>query len=446
MRVLSLGFPLPDPNVDNYDWAYSLSFHDYDAIVVNPLSVSAFIEGVSDEGSAFRTYFEEPILPGETTSTSVGLADLLRQRRQETERLLARGGVVVCMALPDVPHPRVPGFTGCHRYYWLPAPPGMSYGRDFIQPATGTDVRASTYEHPFADHFERFRSNVLYRAIFVEGARGFGEHGKVIGRSPGGAAVAVELQVGSGRIIFLPAMPERVAADHRMALSQTVVSGIRNVLLLAAEGEPPEWAEEYELPGLPDAERKVEGIEAKLDGLEEELETARNEYRALDRYRRILWQEGKYGLDLPVRDAFQLMGWTAFSRPDEPAVLYDGKNRILVETQGSDGAVGMEAHYRLRERLEQTIAETSERPRGLVVINGHRSQPPAQREQQFENALRVAAESMRYCVVDTLQVFEAVKAHMAGDKTKTKAFLEQLVSTEGVLVPADESANGASDE
>jgi hypothetical protein len=444
VRVLSLGVPLPDPVVDNYDWGYALSFYDYDAIIVNPLTVSTFIESVADEGGAHRTYHDEAIEPGGTTATSVGLADLLRQRQEETERLLARGGLVVCFAYPDVAHPRVPGFTGCHRYYWLPAPVGKTYGREYVRPGSGTDVRPTDYEHPFADFLERFRSDVLYRAVFAEGANGFGDHGKVIGRSPGGAAVAMDLNVGGGRVIFLPALPERASANQRMAAASAIVTGIRNTLLLAAEGSPPDWLDEYLLPGIAEASNRVERAEERLDSLEAELAEARNEYRSLDRYRRMLWQEGKYGLDLPVRDALQLLGWTAFSRPDEPAVFYTGKERVLIETQGSSGAVGMEVHYRLRERLETAIADTSERPYGLIVINGRRDEPPESREQQYENALRVAAESMRYCVVDTRQVFQAVQAHMAGETEKAKAFLQRLLATEGVLMPEQEEEEGAS--
>src|SRR5690606_16726411 len=102
-------------------------FHDYDAVVVEPAqAVSRMIEGVI-KGEQYKTYDDIPVADGPTTSETVGLADLLRRRRDETERLLGRGGLVVVFAHPDVPHPRVSGFTGAHRYYWLPAPEGKDY-------------------------------------------------------------------------------------------------------------------------------------------------------------------------------------------------------------------------------------------------------------------------------------------------------------------------------
>ena len=125
MRILSLGQALPDSSIDNYNWASALSFFDYDALIVDPsVAVSEMVEGVTRDGLSYTGYDDEPIENGPTTADAIGLADLLYRRREEVERLLGHGGLVVCFAYPDVFHPRVSGFTGCHRYYWLPAPPG----------------------------------------------------------------------------------------------------------------------------------------------------------------------------------------------------------------------------------------------------------------------------------------------------------------------------------
>lgn len=141
MRILSLGCPLPDPLVDNYDWASALSFYDYDALIIDPAeAVSKLIEGITKQGQSFATYNSEPVLDGPTTAEAVGLADLLRRRRGEIEKFLAAGGLIVVMAYPDVPHPSVSGFTGAHRYYWLPAPSGLDYSPKTLQPASGRHV------------------------------------------------------------------------------------------------------------------------------------------------------------------------------------------------------------------------------------------------------------------------------------------------------------------
>ena len=439
MRILTLGCPLPDPQIDNHDWANAPSFFDYDVIVVDPAgAVSELVEGVLRQGASPLTYTDEPIEDGPTTETSVGLADLLRRRQEETERLLARGGLVVCFAQPDVPHPRVSGFPGCHRYYWLPAPPDLDYGPKRLRPAHGASVSVTNYEHPFADFLERGRHNVLYRALFAEGTEGFGQAATVIGRSAGGAAIAIELSIGSGRVVFLPALAPRLPSTERALMAHGLVTATRTALVLAAEGEPPEWISDYALPGIEEPQRQIEEAEARLELLESELNEARNQYRSVDRFRRILWQEGKYAFDLPVRDALIRLGFSTYSSPDEPASLAFGDETVLLETESSTDAVGMEPHYRLRQRLETQIAKEGKRARGLIVINGQRETAPAERPQQYEESLRVAAESMRYCVMEAATLFAAMRDHLEG-RGDDAAFCRKLIETEGVL-PAEQPA------
>lgn len=443
MRILSLGCPLPDSLIDNYDWASALSFYDYDAMIVDPAeAVSKLVEGIAQFGQSFATYNGEPVVDGPTTADAVGLADLLRRRRNETERFLAGGGLIVVMAHPDVPHPRVTGFTGAHRYYWLPAPTGSDYGARTLQPAGGKHVSPTDFEHPFAEFLEMMRDRVLYRASIAEGA--LGDTAKVIGRSPGGAATAVEIEVGGGRVVFLPAYPGNLTHAERGEIARSLVAAIRNAILTDAEDDPPYWLSEYSLPGLDEADKKLEVIESRLDEVEAELREARNTFRKLDHYRRLLWQEGKYGLDLPVRDVMAELGFATLSQPDEPATMMFMGETVFVEIEGSVDSVGMNPHYRLRQRLEEKIAE-GRRVRGLIIVNGERAQAPTARPKPFDDSLRIASESMRYCVVEAVELFDALKAKMEGG-TDTAAFCRALIETEGVYKPSPTAADAAATE
>lgn len=431
MRILSIGQGMPDPSMDNYNWASALSFYDYDALIVEPAEgVSKFVEEVGRGEGGYTTYDDLPVLEGYTNADSVGLVDVLRRRREETERLLARGGLVVCFAHPDVAHPRVMGFTGFHRYQWLPAPEGCDYGASYIKPASGRSIKVIDWEHPFANFLDSL-DGILYRAVFAEGAAGF-PGARVIARSSGGAAVAVDVPVGAGRVIFLPALSPNLLSQERYNLAGRMTAAVRNTLLTSAEGEPPNWVQEQTLPGLLDARTRMEDAEAKLDELEAQLDEARNEYRGLDRYRRILWQEGKYGFELPVRDCLVLLGATAYSQPDEPAIFSLATETVHMEAESSLGEVGMEPHYRLRERIESRISKDKRRAYGLIVVNGFREQPPGERATQYAESLRIAAESMRYCVITATDLFEAVRDHLEG-KGDAAALLKRIVATEGVL-------------
>ncbi|HLF71181.1 MAG TPA: hypothetical protein VI759_03395 [Dehalococcoidia bacterium] len=437
MRILALGCSVPSGEVDHFDWASAHSFFDYDAIIVNPAeAVSKFIDEIVNAGASHSTFDESPITAGPTTAMAVGLADLLRRRRDETERLLARGGLVIVFTQPDVPHPDVPGFTGAHRYYWLPAPAGADYGPNYVKPASGRQVVPTDYEHPFATYLEAQHTSVIYKAIFTEGAAGFGQDAKVIGRSNGGAAIAMQIEVGGGHVVFLPAPQPHADFSQISAAATALVASIRNLLLQDAEETPPGWLRDYELPGIAEAHKRMTSAEDRLEELEAEFEEARNAYRAIDRYRRVLWQDGKYGFDLPVRDAFTALGFRNLAAIDEPATFGYGDETVFVETQSSSDRIDMSPHYRLRQRLEKQIAAKGTRARGIIVINGQRRYEPKDRAVQYEDALRVAAESMNYCVVTAVQLFEALREKLE-NKGSPDAFVAEMLSTNGVLGAPD---------
>jgi hypothetical protein len=435
MRILTIGQGMSDPAMDNYNWASALSFFEFDALLIDPaLGVSKFVEDIARGEGSYQTYDDIPVAEGFTNSDAVGVVDILRRRREETARFLDRGGLVVCFAHPDLAHHRVLGFTGFHRYYWLPAPQDCNYGPDYLTPASGRSVKVIDWEHPFAAFLDATTA-FLYRTAIAEGAAGF-PSAKVIARSAGGAAVAVDMPLGNGRLILIPALANNVANAQRVQIAANLSAAIRNTLLTSAEGEPPEWIDDVSLPGIEDARGKMEEAESRLDELEAKLDAARNEYRSLDRYRRILWQEGKYGFELPIRDALTLLGGTAYSQPDEPALFNLGLETVMVEAESSPGEVGMQPHYRLRERMEGRIARDKRRAFGLIVVNGHNQAPPAERERQYADSLRIAAESMRYCIVTATDLFKAVRNQMEGTEDG-KAFLKRLVQTEGVYTPPE---------
>ncbi len=444
MRILSLGIGLPDAAIDNYNWASALSFYDYDAIVVEPSQgISRLIEGIV-KGDQYKTYDDIPVTDGATTADTVGLAELLRRRQDETQRLLAKGGLVVVFAHPDVPHPSVSGFTGAHRYYWLPAPEGQDYSIKHLKPAGGRHVNVVDWEHPFANYLDAKRNDVLYRVSFAEGPDAF-ENARVLARSDGGTPIAIEVPVLAGRVVFVPALPPRITPTDRSAFAANLVSAIRNTLLTTADGSAPEWVAEETLPGIEDSQRRIQDAEAKLDELEAELDAARGEYLGMDRFRRILWQEGKYGFELPVRDALQELGFRQFSTVDQPGHFSFGSVSAFVEAESSAGAVGMDPHYRLRARLETKIADDGRTPpHGIVIVNGFRETAPAEREQQYTNALRVASESMRYCIVEATDLFDALREKLEG-KSDGKAFCQLMMDTEGVLT-LPEAAGAAATE
>ena len=421
-RILSLGVPLPGPQVDNYTFLSAPSFFDYDAIVVDPNTLSLLIEGVIDGSAEAATFADTPIRNAPATPTSASLADVLLRRRDETQTLLANGGVVVCFAHPAATHRGIDGIGALDEYFWLPSAPQLIA-------SDGSQAHIVDFQHPLAAFVHAQLANIAYHAHFAEDAA----RACTFARSHGGAAIGVEMPVATGRVIFVPALTAPPTGDARYVMSDALQAGIRRALGVVAEGRPPGWMSAYPLPGLDDRAVTSDAARQARDDAQQALEAAEASHDELARFQRLLWQEGAIGLDDVVIEALRLIGLDVYATNRREMELRVGGATVLFEIEASEHAIDLSAHHRLRQRIEQTIERRSEAPRGVLFVNGQRLESPSLRTNEVSDALRLAAETMRYCVAPTSSLHEAVAAQLRGDDAAVAAYRQALVATDGVL-------------
>lgn len=435
-RILSLGYPLPGPLADNYTVLSAPSFFDYDAMVVEPAAAGQLIEAVIDGSVEARTFGgarvrNEPERPGD-----VALGELLLRRREETATLLANGGAIVCFAHPAVVHAGVAGGGGIDDYVWLPEDVAAACRAPSLVPADGSQVAVVDYQSPLAAFVVGQLANISYRARFEgAGARAF-----VVSR--GGAAVGVELAAARGRVFMLPALRAEPSGDGRYAASDSLQAGIRRAEGVMAEGREPPWAAAYDLPGLAGRCAALEAAREAQASAQRALEAAEAAHDELARFRRLLWQEGSVGFGEVVVEALRLIGFTVHDRDPAAMELHHADLSMLLEIEASERAIDMAPHHRLRQRIEQTLERRGKAPRGLLVVNGERLTPPEQRRAEVSEALRLAAETMRYCIAPAQTLFEAVRAQLAGEAAATEAYRRRLFEHDGVLAAAESATHG----
>jgi hypothetical protein len=390
MRILSIGFPIPGPNIENFRFLAAPAWFDYDAVIADPEAIGRELNEAKAQ-EAVRA---------------------IANRHCEAERLLSHGGMIVCIARPPA--------NGPANYAWLPAPPGITLDEPLLRAATGTAITGLDIDHPFARAVQRIAKQLSYQSYFDESAQGFAEHGTVLARSAGAAAVSVELRMGPGRIVFLPGPGRQLTAEERYHLSAELREAIRNTLRPPSGSGPPAWLEQYARSAIP-SPVTPDASASDSDGC-----------------LALLWQEGGEGFEAAVRAAFTLLGFRVQpSDLEQPAMVYlrdqaSGERSALLEVSASEEAVGLDGHYRLRRRLEEAIEKGAPR-RGVLVINGYRRTPPDERPPQYTEGLLHLAELMRYCLVTGEQLFHAVRAALAGDSTTVRAFCERVLTAEGAL-------------
>ena len=323
MRIVTLGVPVPSAEVDNHSIANAPSLFEYDACIVDMRSVSEQIEAIAAGGTAFKTAAGVPVRPGATTAWHVGLGDLLTLRREELQRFLDRGGLIVVLAYPNVPHASVETLPGATRYSILPAAPGVAYRPPQLLPGDGSGVVARDPHHSFTPYLADLGRKLRYRAYWnPEAIPEFAAVGRVIGMSTGGAAAAVEFVVGPGRMIFLPPPERDLKGTERRPFTDALLESVERALERPDDESAPAWAKKYDLPGAAEAERHSKAAETAFAEAEASLVEARAFLADARRFQALLWRGGRFGLEPVVREAFRTLGFDVapdLDQDDRPA-------------------------------------------------------------------------------------------------------------------------------
>ncbi len=432
MRVLSLSHPLPHRQFDNYSIFTAPTIFDYDAIVVDPAAILTTIAEAADATAEHLTHADVAVVNGETTEAATGLAELLRRRRDEFARALDRGAVIAVFTSPQATINSVSGFSGCDRYFFLPAPAGLGWDSSLLRGGEGTAAVVHDHAHAFAPVLDALRPDLLYRAYFDDRAPGFAEAASVFARSPGGAPLGVEFSVGNGSVIFLPARKGRggsVAPGIAAAIAEAM-----QARLAVDDADEPRWLDQHPVPDLAEREAAVTAAGDRSDAAAAELTEAEAAAAELAVVRDVLWRGGEHSLQPAVVRCFELLGFSRRSS-EGPLILHAPRGALHVEVAASRDAVDMAAHYRLRGRLDEAIERELVAPRGVVVANGQRLQAPDERDTPYEEALRIAAEATGYALLTVDRLFEAARSALDGADDDALATIRQhLFETDGLVV------------
>ena len=400
------------------------------------LDAGAIFDSIRDaargEGE-FVTNSDIPVVNGASMDGAAGLGALLQRRRDEVQLALDRGLTVVVYAAAQSQFAGVAGFTGVDRYFYLPAPEGMSWDASTIVGGEGPQVVVVDQEHPFVPVFESYERETLYRAYFNERAPGFARHAKVFLRSAGGAPVGVEFPVLNGRVIFMPT-PRRAGEDWFASNEATAITTAVETLAGRSSGTSPYWTRDFAVPGLEERQDAVERARTAVEQAQSALDAANADLAERTAILDIVWAPGDALLLNATLACAEAIGFERGLTAEGHPVLLDGDTQLHLVVAASPEAVGMAAHYRLRQRLDRVIEQRGIAPRGLIVANGQCDVAPEERQRETEESLRVAAEATRYAVVTARSLFVAAVAALGGSSDETRAAIRQrILSTDGLV-------------
>jgi hypothetical protein len=418
-------------NIDNYPVLTAPSYFDYDAVIIDPASITRSARELLDGEREFEAQDGRPVVNAPTTASAVSAADQVRRRAEETQRLLESGGVVICFGRPNATQAGLFGFEGCDRYSWLPAPAGMTWGPPNLRPAEGKSLRIVADAHPLATFLREQRPKLNYRAVFDDrqaAVRG----GRILATSNAGVPIAMEFDVLAGKVIFLPALSSDTGTFRGQAAEQ-LIDAVGFLRRDATPETAPTWARAVPVPGLEQVEAEVEEAEADVAAASERLREARERHDRLANHRRLLTEDGP-ALISAVADALELLGFARVSPAGEPLEVESEGQHALVECEGSREQVVEWPYVRLQRRLEERLLHHGEQLKGIVVANGERAKPLDERGQQYTDALRIACENYRYTLLTGETLFSLAQRALGGaDEAALTGLRRRLLGGTGLL-------------
>ena len=437
MRVLSLSHRLPGILIDNHSILNAPALFDYDTIVWDVGAVMKTIREAAQGEGEFFTYADRTVVNGANVEGAAGLATLLQRRRDEVQRALERGSTLVVYAFPPTHFSGVAGFQGLDSYWAIPAPDGLAWDAATLPGGEGVQAAVVDHGHPFVPVLETYQRDLLYRVYFNDRAPGFARHARVFLRSAGGAPIGVEFPVLNGRVVFMPA--PRHAGEDWFASDEgaAIVRAVENLLGMSSASAP-YWVSDLAVPGLADREAAVDRARAALETAQSALDAAETERVALAAIRDIVWAQGDATLLAAATACAEAIGFERGLTPDGHPVFLDGDTQVHLVAAASTEAVGMSAHYRLRQQLDRVIADRAIAPRGLIIANGQCMSSPDERQREIEDSLRVAAEATRYAVLPARALFACAVAALEGASDDTLAAIRQrILTTDGIVALGD---------
>lgn len=396
--MLTVGYALPHPDVDNYNALTAPSYFDYDAVLIDPAAITRTAASLLEAGAEIEAHDGRPVVNAPTTASAVGAADILRRRLEETQRLLETGGTVVVFGRPNAVQAGILGFEGCDRYSWLPAAPGMAWGPPYLRAAEGKTVRVVAEDHPFAPFLRNYRGELAYRAIFDDRQQAVRQAGRVVAAGGSSVPIAMEFAVSGGRVLFIPALKDE-SFINRTEIAERIVEATRQLIESRAPSDPPYWARSVAVVGLEQVEAELEEADQAVMDSTAHRDVVRERHDILAGYRRLLTDEGR-AFSEAVEQALALLGFGRLPADDGSLVIESEGQTAFVECEGASGPVVEWPYVRLQRRLEKRLLDGGEAAAGIVVVNGRRTAAPEERtEGQFTDALRIACENYRYALV-----------------------------------------------
>lgn len=242
----------------------------------------------------------------------------------------------------------------------------------------------------------------------------------VLGRNEAGDAVAFEVCVGRGHVVFLPRFDPH---ERELLIPALLRAAIRVSVDARSAVSVPDWAIQVPLRSEALLTIERERLDTRLKRLGDAKSILSSEGVPLSRECHKILNE------ILSPEGFEVR-YVESSGGHDIEVLGSAVT-VVVEIKASTDSVKVGAARQLMDHAHQFPAKT-QRISGLLVANAYRSLPPSQRPASFTATCLQLIERQQYCAMTTIQLLDLYDAFVRRD-LGPGLFIQSITSSVGLF-------------
>jgi hypothetical protein len=446
MRLLSLDYdPVYGDDTTRANFAGDESVFDYDVVIWDPASSFETYQ------SAYQGHYQN--LPSLSENRSVQIRSDARRRRAEFVEFINTGRVLVVIVSPpqkcyvDTGQRSYSG-TGRNQKVTrhveefdllsaLPLPKETAF-----VPASGTRIELDG-DGPLVRLLRKYGKLVHYSAVLKSAPGTQLAHVASTDRQ----VAAVQRSKGGGYLVLLPPVDltrdpaddtedEDGWAEDAPEFQDDLLAAIEQLAGGKVTARPP-WAAQFATDKQQRLQESVLTQQTKIESSRERLAKLQQELEAAASRDQLFLGTGR-ALELEVRNVLELLGGTVTEpdpgRDDWKVAFPEAK--AVVEVKGVSKS-GAEKHAaQLEKWVSSEFEQTSEAPKGILVVNTWRETPLDERtKEDFPDQMLGYSKSRKHCLVTGLQMF-VLREEVENNPERAAFWRKKLLQTSGIMTGA----------
>ncbi len=249
-------------------------------------------------------------------------------------------------------------------------------------------------------------------------------------------AVARAIAVGEGWLFLTPYLKDKS--------DETLARLVDWALAYSPETpveERPEWVNSIAIGDEASHRAELARLDDVMSTLGSKRSQASDSIEELARWKALVYATGGE-LETIVEEAFKLLGFQVLAAPEGRADLrLELRNqRVVVEAKGKGKSAAESDAAQLEKWVMTEIVEAESRAKGILVVNGWRGKPLAERtEAVFPNQMLDLCEKRNLCLVSGAQLLCIVDTVLV-DPSQAGHYAQDLLDQAGVFSEFEDSA------